>query len=215
MTHTSLIFAVSTAWWLATSDAFLFKCSSMRLHIFFMWSSCKRFDMSASQLIGVLTAPLITGKNCGMLCKSFNEMLPLMKNWLLPQVISRFTCKRCRSVSISSLAFLLASRTTTMSCAKLFAFGKTVRLDTPALRLYRLEPAVILLRILGESVMELHGQLVWLFSKAIERNDLLLFKRTTDWLIRIWYIWQVRIRANTYRWWNWSWIWARFTIRRR
>lgn len=72
-----------------------------------------------------------------------------------------------------------------MSCAKLFAFGKTVRLDTPALRLYRLEPAVILLRILGESVMELHGQLVWLFSKAIERNDLLLFKRTTDWLIRI------------------------------
>lgn len=215
MTHTSLIFAVNTAWWLATSDAFLFKCSSMRLHIFFMWSSCKRFDMSASQLIGVLTAPLITGKNCGMLCKSFNEMLPLMKNWLLPQVISRFTCKRCRSVSISSLAFLLASRTTTMSCAKLFAFGKTVRLDTPALRLYRLEPAVILLRILGESVMELHGQLVWLFSKAIERNDLLLFKRTTDWLIRIWYIWQVGIRANTYRWWNWSWIWARFTIRRR
>lgn len=166
MTHTSLIFAVSTAWWLATSDAFLFKCSSMRLHIFFMWSSCKRFDMSASQLIGVLTAPLITGKNCGMLCKSFNGMLPLMKNWLLPQVISRFTCKRCRSVSISSLAFLLASRTTTMSCAKLFAFGKTVRLDTPALRLYRLEPAVILLRILGESVMELHGQLVWLFFKS-------------------------------------------------
>lgn len=85
-------------------------------------------------------------------------MLLLMKNSRMLQLISIFTCKRCKSTSISSFAFLLASRTTTMSCAKLFAFGKTVRLDTPALRLLRLGPAVILLRILGESVIEFHGQ---------------------------------------------------------
>lgn len=78
---TSFNFPEICDWSVATRPAEAFKWSCIRLHIFFIWSGCRRSNTSGSRLAGNETVPRITGKNCGIFCKWKMKVKVTIERW--------------------------------------------------------------------------------------------------------------------------------------